>query len=255
MSLEDTIPTMREISSDERKMRCNFEASNRRASPCNESPASTETTLNLWRSCRRNIWSTCVLNTFWRQATNSFTDRSKTSWWPSMMANFRSEAETTLLATRPPKAPESSFNVEGQTVDRMLSIVRSASTSGASFCTEASRIVPRRSKERADCDFNTAAVCWKRSARSRKSIQEKTCTTSPRSFKMGTRLGAKSSVLASFTPAAMMRKMCRRGVFMRIGTYGQNPEQFANAPTGIEMTSVIASEVRLEPPALHIITS
>mmetsp|Transcript_14461 Transcript_14461/g.29301 ORF Transcript_14461/g.29301 Transcript_14461/m.29301 type:complete len:205 (+) Transcript_14461:399-1013(+) len=192
----------------------------------------------------------------------SFTEKSKTSSRSSRMTSFKSATETTLLATKPPKTPDNSFNVAGHTVCREESMTFKASCSGASCCTETFKIELRLSKTRADRDFSTAFVCENRKAMSRKSMQEKTWMTSPHSFKIGTRRGAmhcESSrslltgvflALACLLPVAMMRRTWRIGVPNRIGTNGQWPEQLATSPTGILTISAIALDGVFFPLAL-----
>mmetsp|Transcript_11852 Transcript_11852/g.25020 ORF Transcript_11852/g.25020 Transcript_11852/m.25020 type:complete len:230 (+) Transcript_11852:55-744(+) len=227
MSREETMPTMRAISSDDRKMRWSFDCKIILDNMCNESPASTETTLKRLRRCERNIWFMSPAETLERQVMNSLTDRSRMSYCPRPITIFKSATDTTLIATTPPKSPESSLDVAGQIVRCSLSMTRRALSKKSSCCTETFSMDSRWSKVRAERDFRTAVGALNRVAKSRKSKQEKTWTTSPMLSTMGTRrtgapLECGQSASLSFTQSRGMRRRVMRRSTSLSGASGLN---------------------------------
>mmetsp|Transcript_16283 Transcript_16283/g.50219 ORF Transcript_16283/g.50219 Transcript_16283/m.50219 type:complete len:261 (-) Transcript_16283:181-963(-) len=247
MSREETMPTMRQSSSEERKMRWSFEASRRCASTCRESSLSTETTLNRHNRCCRSILPRLSETMLARHSMKSLTEPSRTANWPRLSTHLRSATEMTFIDTTPPRSPESSRDVAGQMVRCEEAMMRSASDTASSLCTDTSSIVSLRSKVRAARDFSTAVGSVNLSARCRKSRQEKTWSTSPRASTMGTRrTGAPDWLLLS---RVMSLSTSQSGVPAATGTNSEWLEQSASEPTAIELTRAIASESLMLPAA------
>mmetsp|Transcript_32403 Transcript_32403/g.60481 ORF Transcript_32403/g.60481 Transcript_32403/m.60481 type:complete len:262 (-) Transcript_32403:196-981(-) len=238
MSREETIPTMRAMSSDDKKMRCSLEANSLWAKMCRESAACTETTLNLKRRLRRCSRSALARvrlalsrDIFERHSMNSATEQSMIPNSPSVITHFRSATETTFEATTPPIVPESSTEVTGQTVRPCEAIVRKEFTSASSCKTADFIIVSLQSNVRADRDFIIAVGPVNLHARKRKSRQEKTYNTWPLAPMIGTRLTRESC--RSRPQPEMNRNTVLRGVLGSVATNSAWPEQLARRPTGI----------------------
>mmetsp|Transcript_115917 Transcript_115917/g.247710 ORF Transcript_115917/g.247710 Transcript_115917/m.247710 type:complete len:210 (+) Transcript_115917:291-920(+) len=199
-----------------------------------------------------------------RQAIKSPTDWSKAENSPRFMTHLRSAAEITFIATTPPRDPESSREVTGQMVREEASIICSACNTESLHITETLIIVSLQSKVLAERACNTADVAGRRTARSMKSVQEKTWTNSPLSPTIGTRRThacpggpfGRAGCSASFRSgngSAMSLRTLLKGSFTDILAKDEWPEQLARAPTGIDIICAIFSAMLQE--GEHAVTS
>mmetsp|Transcript_71093 Transcript_71093/g.156876 ORF Transcript_71093/g.156876 Transcript_71093/m.156876 type:complete len:206 (+) Transcript_71093:180-797(+) len=180
------------------------------------------------KRCCLRMWSRSELSAFRRQATKSWTDRCSAAKSPERTTHFKSAVEITLLATTPPKLPESSRNVHGQIVNPSAFITVKAWSIGSSWFTETCKMVLRRSKTLALNDLSTAVGAVDFRAKFKKSRQEKTPTISLPSLN-GTRRTCPWRFLRC--RPAIKCSTSRRGVSTSSATKLQKLEQFARSPT------------------------